>query len=46
MPILEVRQRLGYLPENVPLYPDMRVHEYLRYRGRVKGVPAKEVTPG
>jgi ABC-2 type transport system ATP-binding protein len=33
-----VRQRLGYMPENVPLYPEMRVAEYLRYRARLKGL--------
>jgi ABC-2 type transport system ATP-binding protein len=36
---LEVRKRLGYLPENVPLYPEMRVREYLGYRARLKDVP-------
>ncbi|HMP03622.1 MAG TPA: ATP-binding cassette domain-containing protein [Gemmatales bacterium] len=35
---LEVRQNLGYLPENVPLYPEMRVEEYLSFRARLKGV--------
>ncbi len=35
---LEVRRRIGYLPENVPLYPEMRVDEYLRYRAKLKGV--------
>ena len=29
---LEVRKRIGYMPENVPLYNDMRVKEYLRFR--------------
>jgi len=28
-----VRARIGYLPENTPLYPEMRVEEYLHYRG-------------
>src|SRR3954468_11799463 len=36
---VEARRRLGYLPENTPLYHDMRVHEYLRYRADLKGVP-------
>jgi ABC-2 type transport system ATP-binding protein len=36
---LEVRRKVGYLPENVPLYPEMRVKEYLRYRSRLKDVP-------
>ncbi|HOW98922.1 MAG TPA: ATP-binding cassette domain-containing protein, partial [Kiritimatiellia bacterium] len=35
---LEVRRRIGYLPENAPLYPEMRVDEYLRFRARLKGV--------
>src|SRR5688572_29290148 len=35
---IQARQRLGYLPENTPLYTDMRVHEYLRYRASLKGV--------
>ena len=39
---LAVRQHLGYLPENVPIYPELRVIEYLRYRAALKGVPAKE----
>ena len=29
---LEVRRRVGYLPETVPLYPDMTVYEYLKFR--------------
>jgi gliding motility-associated transport system ATP-binding protein len=32
--------RLGYLPESAPLPPDARVGEYLRFRARLKGVPA------
>ena len=28
---LEVRKRVGYLPETVPLYPDMTVFDYLKY---------------
>jgi len=35
---LEVRRRIGYLPENTPLYPEMRVDEYLGYRAALKGV--------
>jgi len=35
---LEVRSKVGYLPENVPLYMDMRVTEYLRFRGALKGL--------
>lgn len=40
---LEARQRLGYLPENTPLYTDMRVGEYLRYRAKLKGVSGSKV---
>jgi ABC-2 type transport system ATP-binding protein len=32
------RRRIGYLPENVPLYTDMRVKEYLHFRARLKGL--------
>ncbi len=35
---LAVRQQIGYLPENTPLYDDLRVQEYLGYRGRLKGL--------
>ena len=35
---LEARRHLGYMPEDVPLYPEMRVEEYLRYRAEIKGV--------
>jgi ABC-2 type transport system ATP-binding protein len=32
----QVRQNLGYLPENVPLYTEMKVEEYLQFRGRLR----------
>lgn len=34
----EVRRRIGYMPENNPLPPDMRVREYLKFRARLKGL--------
>ncbi|MGC1479578.1 MAG: ATP-binding cassette domain-containing protein [Chthoniobacterales bacterium] len=40
---LKARERIGYMPENVPLYLDMRVHEYLRYRARLKGVRGRRM---
>src|SRR5437899_2131062 len=40
---LQARSRLGYMPENVPLYNDMRVTEYLDYRAALKGVPHRRV---
>ena len=39
---LEVKRRVGYLPETPPLYPDMSVREYLEFCARIKGVAAKE----
>jgi ABC-2 type transport system ATP-binding protein len=39
---LEVRQRIGYLPENVPLYTEMRVEEYLTFRAKLRGLARKE----
>jgi ABC-2 type transport system ATP-binding protein len=38
-----MRRNIGYLPENVPLYPELRVEEYLRFRGDVEGVPRSEL---
>jgi ABC-2 type transport system ATP-binding protein len=38
---MEVRQNIGYLPESVPLYPEMRVEEYLDYRAKLKNVDRK-----
>ncbi len=35
---MEVRSRIGYLPENAPTYTEMRVQEYLAYRGRLRGI--------
>jgi len=34
----QVRQKLGYLPENCPLYTEMKVEEYLDFRGRLRGL--------
>jgi len=39
---LKVRQLIGYLPENTPLYEDMRVNEYLDFRGALKGLKGKD----
>jgi len=35
---LKVREQVGYLPENVPLYMDMRVDEYLTFVGKARGM--------
>ncbi len=42
---LEVRKRVGYLPENAPLYEDMDVVSYLAFIAAVRGIPGVE-TPG
>lgn len=40
---LEARAHLGYMPENVPLYTEMRVNEYLNYRGGIKGMKGRKL---
>ena len=40
---LEVRHRIGYLPETVPLYTDMTVSGYLRYMGTLRGMPPRSI---
>ncbi len=37
---LAVRRQIGFMPESVPLYPENTVREFLRFVGRLKGVPA------
>ena len=39
-----VRRKIGYLPENNPLYPDMTVLEYLRYMAELHDVPTNKIT--
>src|SRR3989440_9811641 len=39
---MEVRRRVGYLPESIPLYPEMRVEEYLDLRAKLKGVGRRQ----
>ena len=40
---MDVRKRIGYLPESPPLYPEMEVGEYLDFVARLKGVPKADV---
>lgn len=40
---LEAKKRIGYLPEHCPLYQEMRVDEYLKYRAVMKGVLGRRV---
>jgi ABC-2 type transport system ATP-binding protein len=39
---LEVRRRIGYLPENPPLYPEMSVLSYLQFVAKIKGAPSSQ----
>ncbi|MCY2929006.1 MAG: ATP-binding cassette domain-containing protein [Planctomycetota bacterium] len=39
---LEVRRKIGYMPEAVPLYPEMRVREYLMFRAALRDVPPRD----
>jgi ABC-2 type transport system ATP-binding protein len=38
---IEAKRKMGYLPENPPLYPEMTVREYLHFAGEIKRVPAR-----
>jgi ABC-2 type transport system ATP-binding protein len=40
---MEVKRRIGYLPESPPLYPEMEVREYLEFVGRLKGLPKGDI---
>ncbi len=40
---MEVKKRIGYLPESPPLYPEMEVGDYLAFVGRLKGIPAHDL---
>ncbi len=41
---MEVRKRIGYLPENPPLYQEMRVRDYLNFVAKIKGVESKNIS--
>ena len=40
---LEVKKRIGYLPETPPVYPEMEVSEYLDFVGRLKGIGSRDI---
>jgi ABC-2 type transport system ATP-binding protein len=40
---LEVKKRIGYLPETPPIYPEMRIGEYLSFVGQLKGLSGSEL---
>lgn len=43
---MDVRRRVGYLPESTPLYPEMRAREYLDFRGKLRGMSREERIAG
>jgi len=40
---IRAREHIGYMPESVPLPPDLRVREYLTFRAKLKGVPGRRI---
>jgi len=40
---LEVKKRIGYLPETPPVYPEMRIDEYLTFVGQLKGLSGSDL---
>src|SRR6202142_2219693 len=40
---MEVKKRIGYLPETPPVYPEMEVNEYLRFTGQLKGISSGDI---
>lgn len=40
---LQARRHIGYMPEDVPLYGDMRVREFLKFRGQLKGLGGRKL---
>jgi ABC-2 type transport system ATP-binding protein len=40
---MEVKKRIGYLPETPPLYPEMEVVDYLTFVAKLKGIPSHEI---
>ena len=40
---MSVRQHIGYLPETPPLYPELRIEEYLQFVAEIKGVASKAI---
>ncbi|GJL79355.1 MAG: ABC transporter ATP-binding protein [Nitrospinaceae bacterium] len=41
---MEIRKKIGYLPETPPLYPDMTVTSYLRFAAKIRRVPSNKVS--
>ena len=43
---IEVKRRIGYLPESPPVYPEMTVWDYLEFVARLKGIATGRIGPG
>jgi ABC-2 type transport system ATP-binding protein len=43
---LEARRHIGYLPETVPLYPEMSPRNYLHFMGKIRGLDSRTRKPG
>ncbi len=41
---IAIKEKIGYLPEVPPLYPEMTVTEYLQFAARIKGIESKDIT--
>lgn len=41
---IKIREKIGYLPESVPLYPEMKVYEYLKFIGELRGLTGSKLT--
>lgn len=41
---MEVKKRIGYLPETPPVYPEMEVRDYLAFVAAIKNVPSRDVS--
>src|SRR5215472_2318498 len=41
---LEVKKRIGYLPESPPVYPEMEVTDYLTFVGKLKGIGSGDIS--
>src|ERR1700678_2759801 len=40
---MEVKKRIGYLPETPPVYPEMEISSYLAFVARLKGIPSADI---
>ena len=43
---IPAKEKIGYMPENVPLYKEMEVYPYLKFIAEIKGIPKDKIEPG